>query len=124
MASIRVRLTVWNSGVLVCVLLVFAAAGYVFLRYATLAQIDRALHQQMRVGLLTARASRGGVGNDSSAVKALVQDLNAHGLLVTVPPNMPNALVTAPTRIEEDGERRSRSPSRRGAGPDIDWSVL
>lgn len=122
MASIRARLTVWNGGVLVCVLLMFAAAAYVFLRYASLAQVDRALHQQMRVVLLTVRALKDGAADDSADVQAFVQDLNAHGLLVTVPPGMPNAIVTAPARIDEEGERRRRSSNRRATTPDVDWN--
>jgi two-component system OmpR family sensor kinase len=124
MASIRTRLTAWNGGVLVFLLLVFAVAAYVFLRSAALAQIDHSLHQQMRLLTLTARAPVE-EEKEGSVMDAFVRDLESDALLVTVAPGMPNTLVTAPARIEQDEEERQRKPAgRRSAGPDLDWSDL
>ncbi|MEO7366725.1 MAG: hypothetical protein ABIZ36_02130, partial [Gemmatimonadaceae bacterium] len=108
MASIRARLTAWNGGVLVLVLLVFAIVGYLFLRYATIAQVDRALRQQMRVVMATAVTPRDGSLDAAASIAAFAQDLKAHGLIVTLPQTMPNTIVTSPARVEEDGERRRR----------------
>jgi two-component system OmpR family sensor kinase len=124
MASIRTRLTAWNGGVLVLVLCVFAIAAYVFLRYATFAQVDRALHQQVSVVELTARAQAGSSTGRRDLLPALVKDLEVHGLLVRTPPSLPNALVTTPVRIEREDEGRRDTTETSAARPDIDWNDL
>ena len=123
MSTIRARLTTWNGGVLVCLLCVFALAAYLFLRHAALAQVDRALSQQVSVVELTAKA-HGRVRGDSVAdLNVLVKDLEVHGLLVMQPPSMPGVLVTAPVRIEQD-EADVPSPPTRASQPEIDVADL
>jgi len=116
MASIRVRLTAWNGGVLALVLVLFATAAYVFLRYATLAQVDRALDQQVRIVTATVEAREGSARGDSARVVAILRDLAARGLQVTMRSDMPHTWITTPMRMardEEDHRRRHRTRRHR-----------
>ena len=106
MASIRVRLTVWNGGVLTLVLGLFAAAAYVFLRYATLAQVDRALDQQVRIVTATVEAHEGNARSDSATIVAVLRDLAARGLEVSTRMDMPHTWITAPMHLARDEEDR------------------
>lgn len=106
------------------VLLVFAIVGYLFLRYATIAQVDRALRQQMRVVMATAVTPRDSSMDAAASIASFAQDLKAHGLIATLPQTMPNTIVTSPARVEEDGERRRRRIVRGPTTPNIDWSDL
>ncbi|MDB4913307.1 MAG: two-component histidine kinase [Gemmatimonadetes bacterium] len=122
MASIRMRLTAWNGGVLVFVLCLLAASAYAFLRYATLAQVDRALEQQVRLVVLTARAQPHGGGNDDMA--ALIKDLEDHGIVATRAGDMPDTFLTTPVRLEENDELHP-TPWKESPGlPDIDRADL
>ena len=124
MASIRARLTAWNGLVLIFILLVFAVAAYIFLRQVTLAQVDRSLRQQMRASALAAQEANGQSQPDSAAMKGLVRELEEVGLVVTMPSAMPNAVVTAPARVEDNsGGRRNKSESS-SVSPVIDWVDL
>lgn len=120
MASIRVRLTAWNGGVLVFVLCLFAATAYAFLRYATLAQVDRALEQQVRLVALSAKAQRN--AGPGEGVPAFLKDLEVHGMLATTADGLVDTFLTAPVRLEEDDSLHARREVMRSAKPDIDWA--
>jgi heavy metal sensor kinase len=124
MASIRARLTAWNGLVLVFILLVFAVAAYIFLQQVTLAQVDRSLRQQMRASSLAAQEAERHAQDDTTAMKVLVRELEEVGLDVTMPGTMPNAVVTAPARVEENGARRRKEPEHSRVAPIIDWTDL
>ena len=124
MASIRSRLTAWNGGVLALVLVVFAMGAYIFLRYATLAQVDRALEQQVRIVALTVTAHQSGGGSDSAVLADVVRDLEARGMSVTRHAGMPQAIVTSPVRIEGDERNRAATAGSDPAAANMDWADL
>jgi two-component system OmpR family sensor kinase len=121
MASIRTRLTAWNGGVLALVLLAFAIAAYTFLRSATLAQIDRALDQQVRIVALTVKAHQGSGRDDAATLADVVHDLETRGISVTQRSELPRTIVTSPVRIERDEEDHSSRPTNEAG---MDWGDL
>jgi len=124
MASIRVRLTAWNGGVLALVLVLFATAAYVFLRYATLAQVDRALDQQVRIVTATVEAREGSARGDSARVVAILRDLAARGLQVTMRSDMPHTWITTPMRMARDEEDHQPATGDDTVPAAIDWNDL
>ena len=124
MASIRVRLTAWNGGVLALILGLFAAAAYVFLRYATLAQVDRALDQQVRIVTATVEAHEGSARGDSARIIAILRDLAARGLQVTTRSDMPHTWITTPMRMARDEEDRQPGTDGDTVPAAIDWNDL
>ncbi|MGH9420986.1 MAG: hypothetical protein ACRD3J_13505, partial [Thermoanaerobaculia bacterium] len=123
MATIRARLTAWNSLVLVFILLVFAVAAYVFLQQVTVAQVDRSLRQQMRASLLAAQEAQQRGKDDTTAARILDRELGEVGLDIIRPASMPNAVVTIPSRIVSKGERRT-AQSVPALSTIIDWTDL
>jgi len=121
MTSIRTRLTAWNGGVLALSLVVFAIAAYAFLRYATMAQIDRALDQQVRIVALTVKAHQGNGRSDDAVLADVVRDLEARGISVVMRPEIPHTIITSPVRIERDEES---SPANASARPEMNWANL
>ncbi|MEP6620930.1 MAG: HAMP domain-containing sensor histidine kinase [bacterium] len=123
MATIRTRLTVWNGGVLALVLCAFAIAAYGFLGYATRAQVDRALDQQVQLVALTLKAHRD-AGSDSAVITAVVRDLESRGINAARRADFPSIIVTSPIRVESDEDERG-GPSRRDTNQsNIDWQDL
>jgi heavy metal sensor kinase len=47
--SVRLRLTLWYTGVLACVLVAYAAAVFLFLRHALYRDLDRRLHEDLHL---------------------------------------------------------------------------
>jgi two-component system, OmpR family, sensor kinase len=123
MASIRARLTAWNGLVLVFILLVFAVAAYVFFRQVTLAQVDRSLRQQMRASSIAAKEAARHAQNDTTAMKSLHRELEAVGLDVMMPRAIANAVLTAPSRVEEKGAQTAEADSATSSTA-IDWADL
>ena len=124
MASIRARLTAWNGGVLALILGMFATAAYIFLRYATLAQVDRGLDQQVRIVTAAVEAHDGRGRGDSARAVAILHDLAARGLQVTTRGDMPNTWITAPMRIARDDEDHRPLADVDTARAGIDWNAL
>ena len=124
MASIRVRLTAWNGSVLALVLGLFAAAAYVFLRYATLAQVDRALDQQVRIVTSTVEAHEVDARGDSARAIAILHDLASRGVQVTMRGDMPHAWITMPMRMARDEEDRRVAADADTTPAAIDWNDL
>jgi heavy metal sensor kinase len=123
-ASIRTRLTAWNTGVLALVVCVLLAAAYVFIRYASLTQINRSLLQEKDLVASTIAAHAGQQGNRAALIAALVSDLQTHGLDVLQSPGPAHIIVTMPVALDED----DRQPSSEGqvARPvtTVDWRDL
>jgi heavy metal sensor kinase len=47
--SVRMRLTLWYTGILACVLVAYAAAVFLFLRHALYRDLDRRLHEDLHL---------------------------------------------------------------------------
>ena len=106
MTSVRVRLTAWNGGVLALLLCTFALAAYTFLRYATIAQVDRTLEEQVQIAITDIRQSVRNAGRiDSVALAIAARDLEARGFQVTIPVGMPNTIVLGHVLVLREGER-------------------
>jgi two-component system OmpR family sensor kinase len=122
-ATIRARLTAWNSLVLLFILLEFAVVAYVFLQHVTVTQVDRSLRQQMNASLLAAQEAQQRGKDDSTAMRVLDRELSEVGLDVIKPALIPEAVVTIPSRIETKDPRQT-SESVPAASSVIDWSDL
>ena len=109
---------------LALVLGLFAAAAYVFLRYATLAQVDRALDQQVRIVTAAVEAHEGSARGDSARVVAILRDLAARGLQVTMRSDMPHTWITMPMRMARDEEDRRAVADVDTTPAAIDWNDL
>ncbi len=62
LASVRTRLTLWYTGALLVILIMYAAGVYAFVRHSLLADVDRALHDDIdNVGQMISRAPDGAI---------------------------------------------------------------
>jgi signal transduction histidine kinase len=86
-----------------------------------LAQVDRALDQQVRIVALTVKAHQGSGRSDAAILADVVHDLEARGISVVTRPEIPHTIITSPVRIERDEENASADTSAR---PEMNWSDL
>lgn len=121
--SIRTRLTIWNSGILLFILCVAGVAGYLLLRESLVAQLDRAVSQQMSVILATVNAMNG-QHESPSDVATLISDLKSHGVLMAQSPVAPNVVVAAPIRVDEEDEHDQEKDASVATLPKFDWQEM
>lgn len=124
MASIRTRLTAWNAGVLALIVCVLLAAAYVFIRYASLTQINRSLLQEKDLVASTITAHAGQHGDRATLVATLVGDLQTHGLEVLQSPGPGNMIVTMPVSLDEDALQGSHDDDVAPPPTTVDWRDL
>jgi len=123
-ASIRTRLTAWNAGVLALIVCVLLAAAYVFIRYASLTQINRSLLQEKDLVASTIAAHAGQQGDRATLVAALISDLQTHGLEVLRSPGQADMIVTMPVSLDEDDGQASQDGNVARPPTTVDWRDL
>lgn len=81
--TVRSRLMLWYSGLLVLIVVVFAVAGYVYVDRLEYNRIDRMLHEQSEIveqAILSARGADATALLDPSRVLRTLHDLRARGI--------------------------------------------
>lgn len=113
--TVRARLTLWYSGLLVLIVIGFAAAGYVYLARLENERIDRTLHEQSEIvmqAIQAIRKERGGFElNMSAQLLPTLHELRARGIRVWL--------------FDDNGTLRvSTGQVEEGEGPDEEQAVL
>jgi len=113
--TVRARLTLWYSGLLVLIVVAFAVAGYVYIDRLEHARIDQMLHEQSEIVVQAIESiERERTGFDSVAATRLLpplHDLRARGIRAWI--------------FDDAGTLRvSTSQVEEGEGPDEELSVL
>jgi signal transduction histidine kinase len=112
--TVRARLTLWYSGLLVLIVAAFALGSYVYLDRLERDRIDRMLHEQSEIvvqSIASITADRSADGRGNAALLGTLHDLRARGIRAWI--------------FEDDGTLRvSTDDVDEGEGPDEERSVL
>lgn len=113
--TVRARLTLWYSGLLVLIVVAFAVAGYIYIDRLEHGRIDQMLHEQSEIvvqAIESIKSERAGF--DSAAASRLLptlHDLRARGIRAWI--------------FDDSGTLRvSTSQVEEGEGPEEELSVL